>query len=132
MVWIEGGTFRMGSDDHYPEEAPAHRVTVDGFWIDRYPVTNVDFSRFVHALGHRTLAEVPPDPALYPDARPELLEPASAVFVPPTSPVDLDDPYTWWCYVAGADCGIRRAGGPSAIAEPDHPVVHVAYPDVEA
>src|SRR4051794_7397202 len=38
MVWIPGGTFRMGSDRHYPEEAPVHRVTVDGFWIDRAPV----------------------------------------------------------------------------------------------
>ncbi len=34
MVWIPGGTFRMGSDNHYPEEAPVHRVTVDGF-LDR-------------------------------------------------------------------------------------------------
>lgn len=29
MTWISGGTFRMGSDRHYPEEAPVHRVTVD-------------------------------------------------------------------------------------------------------
>ena len=40
MIRIPGGTFRMGSDNHYPEEAPVHRVTVDGFWIDRTPVTN--------------------------------------------------------------------------------------------
>ena len=33
MIWLPGGTFRIGSDDHYPEEAPAHRVKVDGFWI---------------------------------------------------------------------------------------------------
>ena len=46
MVWIAGGTYRMGSDHHYPEEAPAHRVTVDGFWIDRTPVTNREFRRF--------------------------------------------------------------------------------------
>jgi formylglycine-generating enzyme len=39
MVHISGGTFRMGSNDRYPEEAPVHRVTVDGFWIDRTPVT---------------------------------------------------------------------------------------------
>ncbi|MGO4407565.1 SUMF1/EgtB/PvdO family nonheme iron enzyme [Bosea sp. RAF48] len=35
IVFIPGGTFRMGSDRHYPEEAPARRVTVDGFWMDR-------------------------------------------------------------------------------------------------
>ena len=35
MVFIPGGTFRMGSDRHYPEEAPVHRVTVGGFWMDR-------------------------------------------------------------------------------------------------
>ena len=42
MAWIPGGTFLMGSDAHYPEEAPAHRVTVSGFWIDRHTVTNAD------------------------------------------------------------------------------------------
>ena len=40
MVWIPGGTFRMGSDRHYPEEAPSHRAAVDGFWIESTPVTN--------------------------------------------------------------------------------------------
>ena len=39
MVWIAGGEFDMGSDHHYPEEAPRHRVRVDGFWMDRTPVT---------------------------------------------------------------------------------------------
>src|SRR5580765_658518 len=72
MVWIPGGTFRMGSDHHYPEEAPAHRVAVDGFWIDRTPVTNVQFREFVQATGHITLAEVPPDPTLLPDALPQM------------------------------------------------------------
>ena len=45
MVAIPGGTFRMGSDRHYPEEAPAHRVRVERFWIDRTPVTNRQFER---------------------------------------------------------------------------------------
>ena len=47
MVWIEGGEFQMGSDAHYPEEAPAHRVRVDGFFIDPCPVTNRQFAAFV-------------------------------------------------------------------------------------
>ena len=68
MVRIPGGTFRMGSDNHYPEEAPVHRVTVDGFWIDRTPVTNRQFKAFVKATGHKTFAEIPPDPKDYPGA----------------------------------------------------------------
>ena len=59
-VWVPGGTFRMGSDRHYPEEAPSHRVTLDGFWIDRYPVTNERFARFVEDTGHVTFAERAP------------------------------------------------------------------------
>jgi hypothetical protein len=43
MLRIPGGRFRMGSDRHYAEEAPAHRVTVDGLFIDRTPLTNEQF-----------------------------------------------------------------------------------------
>src|SRR5687767_450607 len=57
MVWVPGGTFLMGSDDHYPEEAPAHRVSVDGFWMDQHTVTNQEFARFVKATRHVTVAE---------------------------------------------------------------------------
>ncbi len=63
MMWIPGGSFLMGSDDHYPEEAPAHQVSVGGFWIDRHTVTNAEFARFVHKTGHVTVAEQAPDPA---------------------------------------------------------------------
>ena len=45
IVWIPGGTPCMGSDKHYAEEAPVHRVTVDGFWIDRTPVTKSPIPR---------------------------------------------------------------------------------------
>ena len=72
MVWIPGGTFRMGSEDFYPEERPVHEVTVDGFWIDEHPVTVAEFRRFVKATGHVTVAEQPLDPADYPDADPSL------------------------------------------------------------
>src|SRR6185436_16324545 len=47
MVWIPGGTFLMGSNDHYPEEAPTHSVSVNGFWMDAHTVTNARFSSFV-------------------------------------------------------------------------------------
>ena len=49
----------MGCDHHYPEEAPAHRVKVDGFWIDRFTVTNREFEKFVKETGYVTLAERP-------------------------------------------------------------------------
>jgi formylglycine-generating enzyme len=132
MVWIPGGTFLMGSDDHYPEEAPAHKVTVDGFWIDRRPVTNAEFARFVRKTGHVTMAEVAPDPADYPGAVPELLVPASTVFRNPGRRVDLRDPYNWWTYVPGADWRHPQGPGSSIKKRPDHPVVHVAWDDVQA
>jgi len=69
-VFLPGGAFRMGSDKHYPEEAPVHRVVVEGFRIDRTPVTNRQFKEFVRTTGHKTFAEVPPDPKNYPDALP--------------------------------------------------------------
>jgi len=73
MMWIPGGTFTMGSNRHYPEEAPAHRVTVDGFWMDPFPVTNTQYRHFVQATGQVTFAELVPDPTHYPGARPEML-----------------------------------------------------------
>jgi formylglycine-generating enzyme required for sulfatase activity len=47
MSQIPGGTFRMGFDKHYAEEAPVHSVTVGEFWIDQHPVTNRQFREFV-------------------------------------------------------------------------------------
>ena len=91
MIRIPGGTFRMGSDERYPEEAAAHRVTVSEFWIDRTPVTNQQFREFVKATGHVTFAEIPPDPKDYPGALPDMLFAGSLVFTPPKHPVDLRD-----------------------------------------
>ena len=76
MAWIPGGTFRMGSTDFYPEEAPVHEVTVDGFWMDDHPVTVAEFRRFVNATGHVTLAEIAPEPADYPTPTPPCSFPA--------------------------------------------------------
>ncbi len=132
LVWIPGGVFRMGSDRHYPEEAPAHEVAVDGFWIERAPVTNRRFAAFVRATGHRTLAEQAPSAEDYPDAAPELLTAGSAVFTPPPFAVDLRQPAQWWRYVAGA-CWRRPSGpGSSTKGLEDHPVVHIAPQDAEA
>src|SRR5271156_2394540 len=88
MVWIAGGTFWMGSDQHYPEEAPAHRVSADGFWLDHAPITNAQFKQFVRETGHVTFAERKPNPKDYPSALPSLLFAGSLVFTPPRHPVD--------------------------------------------
>lgn len=132
MVWIPGGTFMMGSDHHYAEEAPAHRVAVGGFWIDRHTVTNDAFRQFVDQTGYVTLAERTPDAADYPGAKPELLVPASVVFRKPERPVDKNNCYEWWTYVPGAHW--RRPDGPGSNIRNKgrHPVVHVAYQDALA
>jgi formylglycine-generating enzyme len=132
MAWIPGGTFRMGSDHHYPEEAPSHRVTVDSFWIDRAPVTNREFRRFVDATDYVTLAEIPPRAADYPGALPQMLRAGSMVFVAPKHDVSLHDYFSWWQFKFGANWR-RPAGKGSWIhALPDHPVVHIAYCDAQA
>jgi formylglycine-generating enzyme len=132
MVWIPGGTFRMGSDKHYAEEAPVHSVTVDAFWIDSTPVTNRQFREFVRTTGHVTLAEIAPDPKDYPGALPNMLRAGSLVFNPPKHPIDMGDWSQWWTFKFGADW--RRPYGPrsSLSGLNDHPVVHVAYSDALA
>ena len=132
MTWIPGGTYRMGSDHHYPEEAPAHQVRVSGFWIDRAPVTNSQFLKFVKATGHRTLAERPADPADYPDAVAELLLPSSIVFVPPQRAVGQGDPYVWWQYIPGASWRHPEGPGSSVKGREHHPVVHISHCDALA
>jgi formylglycine-generating enzyme required for sulfatase activity len=132
MIHLPGGPFRMGSDEHYPEEAPAHRVTVDAFWMDRTPVTNRDFRKFVDATGYVTFAEIRPNAKDYPGALPHMLQAGSLVFTPPQRPVDLRDWSQWWQFKFGANW--KRPHGPrSSISGLDHhPVVHIAYRDAEA
>lgn len=132
MVWIPGGTFRMGSDRHYPEEAPSHRVTVEGFWLDPTPVTNAQFGEFVEATGYLTFAEIPPDPAHYPGALPHMLYAGSLVFRRPLERVEADRWQHWWTFARGASW--RHPCGPgNHIGDlQDHPVVHVAYQDALA
>ncbi|MGY3293051.1 formylglycine-generating enzyme required for sulfatase activity [Bradyrhizobium sp. LM3.6] len=132
MVVIPGGTFRMGSNDHYPEEAPVHRVTVGAFRIDRTPVTNRQFKEFVRATGHVTTAQIPPDPADYPGALPQMLYAGSLVFTPPQRAIDLRDWSQWWSFMKGADW--RHPYGPKSNINvlDNHPVVHVSFADALA
>ena len=132
MPWIPGGTFVMGSNRHYREEAPSHTVRVDGFWMDPHPVTNAEFAGFVEATGYVTLAEKPASAADYPGAKPELLQPSSVVFAKPSGPIDRRNPYNWWTYVPGASWRHPRGPGTSIEGLAQHPVVHVAFEDAQA
>jgi formylglycine-generating enzyme required for sulfatase activity len=129
MIRIPGGTFRMGSDHHYAEEAPSHRVTVDEFWIDRTPVTNRQFKAFVKATGYVTTAQIVPDPENYPGARPEMIYAGSLVFSPLPRVNNLQDWSQWWTLMKGADW--RHPYGPKSNINvlDHHPVVHVSYGD---
>ena len=132
MIHVPGGTFVMGSDSHYPEEAPTHRVSVDAFWIDETPVTNAQFRAFVEATGHVTFAELAPKAEDYPGARPEMLKPGSLTFNPAKGPVDIRNFYTWWDFTFWANWRRPYGKGTSNRDLADHPVVHVAYVDALA
>ena len=132
MVWIPGGTFAMGSNSHYPEEAPIHDVTVAGFWMDKHTVTNAEFSRFVAETRYVTVAERVPDASEYPGAKPEMLQAGSVVFQQPKHRVDLRNHFNWWIWVKGADWRHPEGPNSSLAGRDEHPVVHVALEDVEA
>ena len=119
--------------DHYPEEAPAHRVTVDGFWIDPTPVTNAEFRAFVGRDRPRHLRRDPARSqglsrraAAHAEAR------AALVFTPPGRPVDLADWSQWWRFTFGADWRRPYGQGSHIGGLDDHPVVQIAYRDAEA
>ncbi|UNB51549.1 formylglycine-generating enzyme family protein [Mycolicibacterium sp. YH-1] len=132
LLDLPAGSFRMGSTDFYPEEAPVHSVTVAAFSIERHPVTNAQFAEFVSDTGHVTVAERPLDPADFPGVPPADLVPGALVFQPTAGPVDLRNWRQWWTWAPGASW--RHPFGPESSIEDrlDHPVVQVAYPDAAA
>jgi formylglycine-generating enzyme required for sulfatase activity len=142
MRWIPAGEFTMGSDDppSMPNERPARRVKVGGFWIDARDVTNADFQRFVQATGYVTTAERPVDweelkkqlPPGTPRPPDEKLLPGSLVFTPPGRAVDLGDLSNWWTWTTGASW--KHPEGPRSSVEgrESHPVVHVSWDDAVA
>ena len=132
MKPLDGGTYLMGSDRHYPEEAPAHRVTVDPFWMDETPVTNAQFRAFVEATGHVTFAEIKPRAEDYPGALEHMLKPGSLVFTPPKGLVDLRQPLSWWDFAFFSNWRRPDGKGSDIKGKDDHPVVHVAYVDALA
>jgi formylglycine-generating enzyme len=131
MVWVPGGTFRMGSDDHHAQ-APAHRVAVSSFWMDVTSVTNEDFARFIRATGYMTVAERQPDPLQYPGADPRTLVPGALVFRESATSGGPDNFRKGWEYVPGACWRSPEGPGSSIAGRARHPVVQVAYQDALA
>ena len=127
MVLVEGGSFRMGSDEFYPDERPVHERDVDRFWVDRYEVTNEQYAEFVDATGYITVAERELDPSAFPGADPADLVPGAMVFTPTSGPVDLGNWRAWWRWQPGASW--RHPFGPESSIDDrlPHPVVHVAF-----
>lgn len=115
MVWVEGGTGTLGSRGHYPEEQPPVSVTVDGFWIDRYEVTNARFVEFVRATGYETSAER-----------------ASETGLPVAGSAVFSTSNGGWSFVAGADWRHPEGSGSSIDGREDHPVVQVSLEDAKA
>jgi sulfatase modifying factor 1 len=140
MVWLTGGEFTMGSDAGPATERPAHRVKVDGFWLDATEVTNAQFRRFAEATNYVTTAEKKPDweqmkktvPPGTPKPPDELMVAGSMVFTPPAGPVPTDDFTRWWSWVPGADWKHPEGPKSNLDGKDDHPVVHVSWDDAEA
>lgn len=142
MIWIPGGEFTMGTDDprSYDAERPAHRVKVDGFWMDVTEVTNTQFKEFVDDTGYKTVAEETPVweelkkqlPPGTPKPVDMVLVPGSMVFTPPSYTVSLDDYSQWWTWVPGADWKHPEGSGSDIKDRMNHPVVHIAYNDALA
>jgi formylglycine-generating enzyme len=145
MAWVPGGEFTMGTDSDlgWADEKPAHRVRVDGFWMDETDVTNAQFRTFVEATGHVTTAEKPVDaeeilrqsPPGTPPPTKEMLVPGALVFVPTSGPVPTagrEAHRQWWKWTPGANW--RHPQGPDSTIDgmDDHPVVHVSWHDAVA
>lgn len=142
MAWVPPGAFTMGSErpEARPSERPAHRVCVDGFWIDRTEVTNAQFRAFVEATGYVTTAEraprweelreqVPPGTPEPPDG---VLVPGSLVFRAPEGPVDRRHVGAWWVWTPGACWKHPEGPGSSIEGRDQEPVVHVSWDDAVA
>ncbi len=142
MVRIEGGEFEMGSNATYSlvNERPAHRVSVESFFLDKNAVTNQEFAAFVAATGYVTLAERPVDweelkkqaPPGTPKPPDSALQPGSLVFQATRGPVDLRRMDQWWTWTTGANW--KNPEGPDSSIEgrEQHPVVQVAWEDAVA
>jgi formylglycine-generating enzyme required for sulfatase activity len=142
MVWIPAGEFVMGTDDpaSLANERPAHRVRLDGFWMDEHSVTNAEFARFVEATGYVTIAERPVDweelklqvPPGTPKPPDEALLPGSLAYTPPDHPVDVRDMQNWWTWTTGTDWKHPEGPDSTIAGRDDVPALQLAWDDAVA
>ncbi|MEY2600032.1 MAG: hypothetical protein RLZZ142_2291 [Verrucomicrobiota bacterium] len=114
MSWVSAGKFTMGANGGMPEERPLHDVKLRGFWMDRFEVTNAQFSQFVEKTGYVTGAEKPGE-----DGR----EAGSMVF---------REGEVGWSFVKGANWRHPEGPGSEIGARMASPVVHVNWYDAVA
>jgi formylglycine-generating enzyme len=142
MVWVPGGEFSMGANNPpdmdqvgmkaTKDARPVHRVYVDGFFMGKTDVTNVEFARFVRATRYITVAERKPRAEDFPDTPHENLVAGSVVFTAPNHPVSLNNYLQWWSYVKGADWRHPTGPGSDIKSKENYPVVQIAYEDAAA
>ncbi len=137
MTWIPGGEFTMGStlEIARADEKPAHRVRVEGFWMDTAEVTNKQFREFVEATGYITTAEKAPDlheimaqlPPNTPPPAADMLVPGSIVFISPSTPGQ-----SWWEWRKAVTWRQPEGPGSNLVGKDDYPVVQVSWLDAQA
>lgn len=145
MVWVAKKTFLMGAkkNDKYAmsREKPAHKVEVDGFFIDTHEVTNKQFRQFVEATNYITVAERPIDwnkikkdlPPGTPKPADSILQPGSLIFnKKATIVVSMNNYSQWWVWKIGANWKEPEGPGSSIKGKDNYPVVHVAQEDALA
>ena len=49
QVYVPAGAFTMGSNENYDEEQPVHEVYLDGYWMDKFEITNAQYAKCVSA-----------------------------------------------------------------------------------
>lgn len=142
-VFLEGITNPIEratiSKNHFIEEKPAHKATVNGFFIDKTEVTNAEFKKFTDATGYVTFAEkgVSPEHAekYFPTATAEMLAAGANVFLQPEQPVNprrTNNAWRWWAFTPGANWRQPQGPGSSIEDKMDHPVTCVNYDDAAA